>query len=366
MFTTNRILFGFISSGRDTKMYTFRQMHEGTVYVAGVGHLPAHKSFYIQNLSTDSKEAIRKAEEMCHEFGIPFSTDFDLDDLDVITRKTAEEKQLDEEEAQRQAAIRIQQSQFEQHNARIEQVSALPTDKFTKGAYETHDIQFVAERDPSYINFLLDTYPPLEGSQYYSSYMHAYVDIVVRPQVSHTPIPVSQHVGEEKQRIRDMKVVCERVSGFARDTPAGMVWVDRYIVRDENFNKFIIDYSGTSWDMEPLEEYVISGTVKYHSESERWGKSTGLTRVNAILASDYTPPTPKAPKSKQSPKKASKKVGGESKMDRARRIFRENMLELSRGAIIEMFMAELEMSKAGASTYYQKLNKEERDAQTED
>jgi hypothetical protein len=103
-----------------------------------------------------------------------------------------------------------------------------------------------------------------------------------------------------------------------------------------------------SYSLEETQEILVT---KY-PESKEYIMEMRVEESPVIESTEVTPTKPvKTPKVKaeKAPKPVKEKV--ESKMDKARVLFAE-ATDKSRKAIVALFMAELNMSAAAASTYY--------------
>ena len=106
-------LYGFISTGDKTAMYTLRIMedclvaggHEGTAYTALL-------DYYVKNLSNDKAKAEAAAEEICSDIGVPLKSDASFE-LNEIKRRKSELIQAEREAIERAQRERQEQSERE-------------------------------------------------------------------------------------------------------------------------------------------------------------------------------------------------------------------------------------------------------------
>lgn len=87
----------------------------------------------------------------------------------------------------------------------------------------------------------------------------------------------SDHVGEIKERLKNIEVTCIYKNQFQSDYNDGIVTF--YVWVDSDDNKLTTYYSGYKWEMEQGEKATIDGTVKAHKEY-KGTKQTVLTRVS--------------------------------------------------------------------------------------
>ena len=95
--------------------------------------------------------------------------------------------------------------------------------------------------------------------------------------------------------------------------------------------------------------------TKYPNAEEFIAELDATEEVQEVTNEPTPEKVEKAVRSKATPKKV-KKEKGPSKIDRARELY-EAAEDKSRKAIIDLFVKELEMSKAAASTYYYNCKK---------
>lgn len=146
-------IFGFVSTGDKTAMYTFRVMYDVMVVINGVNRVIS-RDYYHQNLSTDKDKANRMAQQFCDAIGIPFkgAAEFDLQEIKRRTSEEIAEQLARAEKAAAEQHVRyVQKMQDDFENGVKEGVFL--TGKFTgKTAAEVSVI------DPDYLFWIASQY----------------------------------------------------------------------------------------------------------------------------------------------------------------------------------------------------------------
>lgn len=156
-------LFGFVSTGDKTAMFTLRIMYRvETTHPSGVGRMVMNEDCYIKNLSTDKDRANEAAAEICQFYKIPLkgSADFDLNE---IKRNKSEAIQAEREAQERFVAEQqrlIEEAQTKFFNESMEQGVFLVGKYIGKTAKETYEI------DPQYIQWVAERYVENDNSKF--------------------------------------------------------------------------------------------------------------------------------------------------------------------------------------------------------
>lgn len=350
MFISEHIEGIFISTGAETKMYTLRQMVSGYLLIDGVRY-PKCQAEYIKNLSTDLSKAQDLTREYSDRSGHKILDLSVTKELHEIERLAAGDRKAVRELEEAHKQDRLEDQARQQHEAII--LSMVDVDLsagFVSGKHEMDErsTQELIDCDPSYAHYLFDNIPTLAQTDglYQSRIQYQIEQLRTNGMITLPSVRESFHVGEVGEKLQNVVVTCDRVSGYATDYG----WTHRYTVRDEKGCIYLIDYTGCKWKMEATHKYIITGKVKAHDQY-KGVLQTKMTRCSVVDFSNME-------ELGTSDNQIETRANGQSKMERARKIYTDSIALFDRQGILSLFMGELEMTKSGAATYYQKLKKE--------
>ncbi len=115
-------------------------------------------------------------------------------------------------------------------------------------------------------------YVPVKYAGYASSMVAGYERHLQEIVELENKLP-SEHVGDVKERLRDISVTCLFLRQFESDYGINTL----YMFQEESGNIFKTFYSGNSWEAEIDGTYLLTGTVKKHEEY-KGQKQTMLSR----------------------------------------------------------------------------------------
>jgi hypothetical protein len=142
----------YISTGKNTKMYTLRLMSK--VFRSGAG---LTKDEYWTNLSTNWNTATQKAQHIAREqlIELKLGSSFDLDEIRRNAEQEINEHLKEEQEREEQRRVQIEQQTVEQTNAGIILI----------GQYKGQPVEDVYAKDPSWVRYIANN-PDGEHSIY--------------------------------------------------------------------------------------------------------------------------------------------------------------------------------------------------------
>lgn len=264
-----KALYGFVSTGDKSAMYTLRIMYEAWSQWGGKPTKYLKDVYYV-NLSTNSADANAKALLYCKELGIPLRGDASFD-LNEIKRRKAEELAADREKAE--AAQRQRDLEFEQQIAEARKVfeNAVLEGVFQTGKYLGCLASDVAKVDIQYIHWLAE-HPISEGiATKFDINIQIAKDYIAKHEVR-KPDYVGV-VGEE------IELELTLVSGYVTHGAfPSIIWTAQ--TDDGDIVKFFSVAKGFK-ELKNGDRFKVKGTVKDHSEY-RNQKSTLLNRPKLV------------------------------------------------------------------------------------
>jgi len=264
-----KALYGFVSTGDKSAMYTMRIMYEVWSQWSGkpVKYL---KDVYYINLSTNSSDANAKALLYCEELDIPLRGDASFD-LNEIKRRKAEELAADREKAE--AAQRQRDLEFEQQIVEAKKVfeNTVLEGAFQTGKYLGRLVSDVAKVDIQYILWLAEQ-PITKG-------IHTKFDIniqIAKDYISNHEVRKPDYVGVIGEEI---ELELTLVSGYVTQGAfPSIIWTAQ--TDDGNIVKFFSVAKGFK-TLKDGDRFKVKGTVKDHSEY-RNQKNTLLNRPKIV------------------------------------------------------------------------------------
>lgn len=199
----------FIGIGADTHFFTLRETYLHHFVVHGENHWTV-RSFHHCNLSTDAAEAVEKAREYSHKYGVPLKTNPETlaKEMLDIKRKNAEERAAAREKEIEDAARRA-----EWEAEREEKINAmLAENKIPFGKYYNYPFDAIPR---GYLRWLASNINEFdEGSLIHRT---AKKVIEIYGENAGIPVPTPGVVIDEPKARKDFDVTVIRATGFNSD-----------------------------------------------------------------------------------------------------------------------------------------------------
>lgn len=269
-FHIEKPLYGFISTGEKTAMYTLRVMYSGWEMYGGQRY-HATQDYYHGNLSTDKHTANAKALEYCKNEGIEFKSDASFD-LNEIKRRTHEEvERLREiERKEREEAI----AEYREKKI-LEYTEARTTRTLLCGKYTGEVVDEVAEKDRGYILWCSKQIDDYVSDSGIPSKFGINIEIC-KEFVEKNGLKESEWIGTEGDMI-EVKIKFDIIRWTHSQFPSVM-----FVGHDESGNEIKFFTTSKKFnDLKPGMTAIVSGVVTSHDE---WNdkKSTLLKKQKLI------------------------------------------------------------------------------------
>lgn len=159
-------IYGYISTGLLTRMYTLRIVYKAEEYVGDGVYHPTVQSEYIRNLSTDYNTALEKAKGILAMMGVEFSDNGEFS-LEEIRRRKSDEVQKEREEKEFQDQI----LKAEKWKLFVNEVEEYIGDgKIVGGKYNGMTVEEIADIDVGYIRWFLSAFKEAKSSAHFANW----------------------------------------------------------------------------------------------------------------------------------------------------------------------------------------------------
>lgn len=251
---SEKILYGFISTGDKIAMYTLRLMYEVPVYqkdCEGRGYLAGytHKDYYVKNLSNDKAKAEAAAEDICKGYGVPFKGNAEFE-LNEIRRRRSEEVAAYREAAER-ATREFERRQAEEFERVIREGVILV------GKYKGMTAAEIATVDLDYVIWM-STGDLLEGARDPMTVSTR----IAKAYLEANPPVIAGHIGVVGEALT-AKVVVKSIRGF--NGFYGTSWAFSCVAEGGERISFFTT-SKKLLELEEGEEFVLEGVVSEHGQ----------------------------------------------------------------------------------------------------
>ncbi len=162
----NSPIYGYISTGLLTRMYTLRIVYKAEEYVGDGIYRPTVHAEYIRNLSTDYNTALEKAKGILAMMGVKFSDNGEFS-LEEIRRRKSDEVQKEREEKELQDQI-LKAEKWKLFVNEVEEY--IGEGKINGGKYNGMTVEEIADIDVGYIRWFLSAFKEAKSSAHFANW----------------------------------------------------------------------------------------------------------------------------------------------------------------------------------------------------